>query len=89
MAVRITWFVLGAVFDAFSIACYALLYNSYESYREGKHMKQPKKVPRKYKPVLLQHGLDPKQWAIAAETETHLSLVHKENTNKRRCICKF
>lgn len=51
-------------------------------------MKQPKKIPRRYKGTLMAIGIDPKQWAIAEATDTHLVLVKKTNKDVRRCVEK-
>lgn len=52
-------------------------------------MKQPKRITRKNKEVLTSHGLNPNDWMILTESEFYLTLVSKENKNKRRTIDKF
>lgn len=51
-------------------------------------MKQPKKIPRKYKGTLMAIGINPKQCAIAEETDTHLIVVKKNDRGVKRCVEK-
>lgn len=40
-------------------------------------MKQPKKPTRKQKEIIANHKLNPRNWMIQEETETHLIIVYK------------
>lgn len=85
MLIKVAWFLFGMIVGALATMMCAVLYDSYESHRKEKRMRN---IPRKYKSVLLQHGLNPSQWLLAVETESHLSLVNKEDASLRRCIKK-
>ena len=51
-------------------------------------MKQPKRIPRKFKECLSAYHLNTKNWMLVAETELYIKVIHKE-TRKIRTLDKF
>ena len=51
-------------------------------------MKQPKKIPRKFKECLSAYHLNPKNWMLVEETEFYIKVIHKD-TGKVRTLDKF
>lgn len=40
-------------------------------------MKQPKRIPRKFKECLSAYHLNPKNWMLVEETEFYIKIIHK------------
>lgn len=47
-------------------------------------MKQPKKLTRNQKEIVLSHGKNPDKWMLVEETEFYLKLIHKDTQRIER-----